>query len=86
MELEYSSADISLSNWATLSNLALNNHPPACGSVLASVGSATTASLISIISPLIGEYKSEAAFTDSTTPIVSLKATVNHLITLVHDA
>ena len=49
----------------------LKNQPLPSGSVLASDGSARSASLTSTISPLTGMYRSAAALTDSTTPATS---------------
>lgn len=54
----------------------LKSHPPSNGAVFTSDGSLTTSSLISVISPETGEYRSLTDFVDSSSPQVSPAVTV----------
>src|SRR5581483_10321129 len=64
-------------NSAGFDGLILNIHPSPYGSLLIVSGLSASAALAAVISPLIGAYTSDAAFTDSTTahsfPAASLR-------------
>src|SRR5690606_36130309 len=72
----YASASINDSTPAGSLTPTLTNQPSSYGEELTSSGESTTVLLASITSPLIGAWMSEAALTDSITPIGSPCVTV----------